>query len=569
MNGLMMDMPLMISGVLRHVALYHADTEIVSRQTDGSIHRGTYAATELRARQVACALASLGITPGERIGTLAWNTHRHFELYYGISGSGAICHTINPRLFPEQIIYIINHAEDSVIFFDQTFLPLVQRLAPACPTVKTWVLLGTQNQLPAETPLPNLLAYEELLATVASKATDYEWPSFDEQTASSLCYTSGTTGNPKGVLYSHRSTILHAYASALPDCAGLSASDVALALVPMFHVNAWGIPYSVPLAGARLVLPGPAFDGKSIYELIEQEGVTYAAGIPSIWYGLLNYMEQHKLRFSRLKRAIIGGVTCPPLLIRALEDFYGVEVRHAWGMTETSPAGVVNAVKHKHAGLSADERFYLKTKQGRPCFGLEVEVVDGEGQRLPHDGCTSGDLLVRGPWVARGYYRNEQAEPALQIESGGRTWLHTGDVASLDTDGYLQITDRSKDIIKSGGEWISSVELENIAMSHPAVAEAAVIAVSHPKWDERPLLLVVRKSAQRVTREELLAFYDGKVVRWSKPDDVVFVDSLPHTATGKVLKTQLREEYTAYQLRESAHTHARNVDDDMSVSNDE
>ena len=558
MNGLMMDMPLMISAVLRHVARYHADTEIVSRSTEGGMHRYTYADAELRARQVACALQALGIAGGERIGTLGWNNHRHFELYYGISGSGAICHTINPRLFPEQIVYILNHAEDRVVFFEQSFLPLVQRLAPLCPTVQAWVLMGAREQLPVEGDLPGLpglAAYEDLLAAAAARAADYEWPSFDEKTASSLCYTSGTTGDPKGVLYSHRSTVLHAFASALPDCAGVSAADVALPVVPMFHVNAWGIPYSIPIVGAKLVLPGPAFDGKSLFELIEQEGVTYAAGIPSIWYGLLNHMEQHKLRFSTLKRVVIGGVTCPPLLIRAFEDFYGVEVRHAWGMTETSPAGVVNTFKAKHAGLGTDERFYLKTKQGRPSFGLELEVVDGEGRRLPHDGCASGDLLVRGHWVASGYYHDETGAALLHTEGGSagqRAWLHTGDVASLDADGYLQITDRSKDIIKSGGEWISSVELETIAMAHPAVAEAAVIAVSHPKWDERPLLLVVRKSAQRVTREDLLAFYDDKVARWSRPDDVVFVDSLPHTATGKLLKTRLREEYAAYTLRESA-----------------
>lgn len=544
MNGLMMNIPLMISALIRHADQFHGDTEIVSRLTEGGIHRYTYSAAERRSRRLAKALLSLGVGMGDRVGTLAWNNHRHFELYYGVSGMGAICHTLNPRLFPDQISYIINHAEDSIIFFDLSFVPLLEKLAPHCPSVKTWVLMTGHAHLPDESSIPNLLCYEDL---IDNHSEDFEWPTFDENTASSLCYTSGTTGHPKGVLYSHRSTILHAYASALSDSTNITARDVALPAVPMFHVNAWGIPYSAPLTGAKLVLPGPYLDGKSLYEMFEHEQVTYTAGIPTVWLGLFNHLQQNGLSLSTLKRTMIGGVACPPAIIKTFQEKYGVQVLHGWGMTETSPLGTLNTLKAKHAALSPEEQLALKAKQGRGIFGLQIEIVDGKGNPLPHDGVASGDLLVRGPWVASGYFREDNST-LLQTDAKGQDWFPSGDVASIDPDGYLQITDRSRDIIKSGGEWISSVDLENIAIAHPAIAEAAVISVAHPKWDERPLLLAVKKASCEVTREELLEFYEGKVLKWWRPDDVVFVDSLPHTATGKLLKTKLRDEFANHKL---------------------
>ncbi len=544
MNGLMMNIPLMISSVIKHAEQFHGDTEIISCLTEGGVHRYTYSAAERRSRQLAKSLQSLGVGMGDRVGTLAWNNHRHFELYFGVSGMGAICHTINPRLFPEQISFIINHAEDNSIFFDLSFLPLMEKLAPHCPSVKSWVLMAGPDHLPDESSIPNLLCYEDL---VDSQSDDFEWPTFDENTASSLCYTSGTTGNPKGVLYSHRSTILHAYAAALPDSTNLNASDVVLPAVPMFHVNAWGIPYSAPLTGAKLVLPGPYLDGKSLYEIFEKERVTYTAGIPTVWLGLFNHLQQYSLTLSSLKRVVVGGVTCPPSIIKTFEKQYGVNVLHGWGMTETSPIGTLNTLKAKHAALSPDQQCALKAKQGRGIYGLQIEIVDGKGNTLPHDGVAKGDLLVRGPWVASGYYKEDNSN-LLHTDAKGRDWFPSGDVASIDPDGYLQITDRSKDIIKSGGEWISSVDLENIAITHPAVAEAAVISIPHPKWGERPLLLVVKKASCNVTREQMLEFYTGKVLKWWCPDDVVFVDSLPHTATGKLLKTKLRDDFANHKL---------------------
>jgi fatty-acyl-CoA synthase len=544
MNGLMMNMPLLVSSLIEHADRLHGDTEIVSRLTEGGIHRYTYSSAHRRAKQLARALQALGVEMGDRIGTLAWNNHRHFELYFGISGMGAICHTINPRLFPEHISYIINHAEDCIIFFESSFLPLVERLAPHCPSVKAWVLLSNPDILPHDASLPDLLYYEEL---IDSHSDDFRWPIFDENQASSLCYTSGTTGNPKGVLYSHRSTILHTFASALPDSGSASARDVALPVVPMFHVNAWGIPYSAALVGAKLVLPGPYADGKSLYEIIEQEGVTSAGGVPTIWMGLLNYVQQHGLGFSTLKRGLIGGVACPPELIKSFEEEYGIQLQHGWGMTETSPIGTLNSFKAKHATLSAEERFALKAKQGRGIFGIQMEIVNSEGKPLPHDGKSFGDLLVRGLWVANSYFKNEDNSPLL-TDDQGREWFYSGDVATIDPDGFMQITDRSKDIIRSGGEWISSIELENIAASHPAIAEAAVIGVPHAKWSERPLLLAVKKGNSEVSREELLTYFEGKVANWCYPDDALFVDSLPHSATGKLLKTKLREDFANHKL---------------------
>ena len=535
-----MHQPLLIAGLLRHAATWHGTTEIVSRRPEGGLHRTTYAQAHERAKQLANAFARLGINAGDRIGTLAWNTHRHFELYYGISGRGAVCHTINPRLFAEQLVYIINHAQDRLLFFDLTFLPLVEKLAPLCPTVESWILMTGPEHLPARSELPHLRDYESLLA---AEAPDYEWPEFDENTASSLCYTSGTTDQPKGVLYSHRSTLLHSYAAGLPDCFNCGARDVILPVVPMFHVNAWGIPYLAPMIGAKLVMPGPGLDAASLYELFESEGVTFSAGVPTIWFGLLQYMREGQRQFSTLRKMIIGGAACPPALLRAFADELHVEIRHAWGMSETSPLGTVATLKATQASQPPAAQFAALVSQGRVIFGIDMEIVGDDGQPLPHDGEAFGDLLVRGPFVAADYFGT--LTPG-QLTAGG--WFRTGDVATIDAEGFMRITDRSKDVIKSGGEWISSIELENQAMAHPAVAEAAVIGVPHPRWSERPLLLVVRKPGQDVSAEELLRFYDGKVATWWKPDAVEFVAQLPHTATGKLLKTQLRKDFAGYEL---------------------
>ena len=516
MQGLMMDRPLLISGLLQHAGQNHGDTEIVSSLPVGGMHRYTYGEAHRRSRQLARVLLSLGVRPGDRIGTLAWNTHRHFEIYYAVSGMGAICHTINPRLFPEQIAYISNHADDRFVFFDVTFAGLIEALAPQCPTVKGWIALCRPDEIPANA-IPNLLCYEELLA---AQSDDYDWPQFDENTASSLCYTSGTTGNPKGVLYSHRSTVLHAYGSSLPDSLGASARDCILPVVPMFHVNAWGLPYACALTGAKLVMPGPHLDGASLHSLFESEGVTMSAGVPTIWLGLLQHLQANKLKLSTVRRLVIGGSAAPPAMIRAFDEQFDVTVLHAWGMTEMSPLGTVNTFKNKHLALPPEERDRIRLKQGRNIFGVELKIVDGEGGALPHDGKAFGDLLVRGPWVTSGYFRSEDEDT---LRDG---WFPTGDVATIDPDGYMQITDRSKDVIKSGGEWISSIDLENIAVAHPAVTEAAVIGAPHPKWDERPLLVVIRKAGQEVSREELMAFYEGKVAKWWIPDDVIFVERL-------------------------------------------
>jgi fatty-acyl-CoA synthase len=538
MHGLMQNMPLMISSLIRHADRNHGDTAIVSRETTGGLHRYTYRDAHRRARQMARALLSLGVKPADRVATLAWNNHRHFELYYAVSGMGAILNTVNPRLFPEQIAYIINHAEDGLVFFDLTFLPLVEGIAPHCKGVRAWVALTDRAHMP-ESKL-DLLCYEEL---VNAHSDDYDWPEFDENTASSLCYTSGTTGNPKGALYSHRSTVLHAYGSALPDALNLSARDTVLPVVPLFHVNAWGLPYACALAGAKLVMPGPQLDGASLHELFEAEEVTVSAGVPTIWLGLLQHLQAKGLKLSTVKRLVIGGSAAPPAMIRTFDEAFGVTVLHAWGMTEMSPLGTVNTPKSKHLKLSAAERDKLRLNQGRPIYGVDMKIVDDEGRELPRDGKAFGDLLVRGPWIVSGYFKGEGGNV---LREGG--WFPTGDVATLDADGYMQITDRSKDVIKSGGEWISSIDLENLAVAHPAVAEAAVIGVAHPKWDERPLLIVVKKAGQDVTREQLLDFMRDKIAKWWMPDDVVFVDSLPHTATGKLLKTKLREEFRDHKL---------------------
>jgi acyl-CoA synthetase (AMP-forming)/AMP-acid ligase II len=544
MLGLMQNQPLLISGLIDFAERHHGDGEIVSRRVEGDIHRYAWRDVARRARQVANGLDAFQLGFSDRVATLAWNGYRHLELYFGVSGSGRVLHTINPRLHPEQIAWIANHAEDQVLCFDLSFLPIVQAVHAKCPTVKHWIALCDADKLPADSGIPGLLSYE---AWLADKSSTYRYPVFDENTASSMCYTSGTTGNPKAALYSHRSTTLHAYAAALPDVMSISARDAILPVVPMFHVNAWGIPYSAALTGAKLVFPGPAMDGKSIYELIEAEKVSYAAGVPTVWQMMLMHMKPAGLKFSTLKRTVIGGSACPPAMINAFRDDYGVEVLHAWGMTELSPLGTLCTLKNKHLDLPKDEQMKLLLKQGRAIYGVDLKIVGADGQDLPHDGSAAGDLLVRGPWVVREYFKGEGGAPLVK-DAHGDEWFPTGDVATIDVDGYMQITDRSKDVIKSGGEWISSIEIENIAVAHPAVAMAACIGVFHPKWDERPIVVVVKKPGAEVGRDELLAFYEGKTAKWQIPDDVVFVDAIPLGATGKMLKTRLREQLKDYRL---------------------
>lgn len=542
LNGLMMQTPLTISSLIVHADRHHPDAEIVSRRVEGDIHRTTYRQLHTRSRRLADALGQLGIGDGDRVATLAWNGYRHMELYFGVSGRGSVLHTLNPRLIGEQIAWIINHAEDRALFFDLTFLPIVEGIAPHCPSVRHWVAMIDRERMPAASKV-ELLCYEDLIDRGDS---DYAWPEIDENRASSMCYTSGTTGNPKGVLYSHRSTVLHSMGAALPDALNLSSRDCILPVVPMFHVNAWGLPYVAPMVGAKLVFPGGALDGKSLYELFEAEKVTCSAGVPTVWQGLLAHTEAGNLRFSTMNRTVIGGSACPPSMLRLFQEKYGVQVLHAWGMTEMSPLGTVSTFKGKHRAVDEASRTALQYKQGRVIFGVDMKIVDADGNELPWDGRSFGDLLVRGPWVLREYFR-QQASP-LQKDDVGRGWFPTGDVATIDPDGYMQITDRSKDVIKSGGEWISSIDIENIAVSHPAVAMAACIAAYHPKWDERPLLVVVRKPGVEVTRDQLIAHYEGKVARWQVPDDVVFVDAIPLGATGKMLKTRLREQFKDYRL---------------------
>ena len=539
MLGLMQSQPLLISDLIVFAERHHGDAEIVSRRVEGDIHRYTYKDSAQRARRVANALDAMGLAFSDRVATLAWNGYRHFELYYGVSGSGRVLHTINPRLHPDQIAWIANHAEDQVLCFDLSFLPLVQAVHARCSTIKHFVALCDANKLPVDTGVPNLVSYE---AWIGAQSDVYEWPSFDENTASSMCYTSGTTGNPKAALYSHRSSTLHAFAAALPDAINMSAMDSILPVVPMFHVNAWGIPYAAALTGAKLVFPGPAMDGKSIYELMELEKVTLSAGVPTVWQMLLSYMKPLGLKFSTMTRTVIGGSACPPAMIEAFNHDYHVEVLHAWGMTEMSPLGTLCALKNKHTALDSGDKMKIRLKQGRAVFGVDMKILGDAGEVLPWDGKTYGDLYVKGPWVVRGYYRDEGGDPLVN------GWFPTGDVGTIDADGYLQITDRSKDVIKSGGEWISSIEIENIAVAHPAVAMAACIGVAHPKWDERPIIAVVKKPGAELTREELIAFYDGKTAKWQVPDDVVFVDAIPLGATGKMLKTRLREQLKDYKL---------------------
>jgi 3-(methylthio)propionyl---CoA ligase len=541
MRGLMMDRPLLISSILEYAANHHGDAEMVSCTADQMVHRTTYAELRHRIKRLANALASqLGVGLGDRVATLAWNDHRHFELYYAIAGIGAVTHTINPRLFPEQIAYIVNHAEDRYLFTDPMFLPLVERLAPELKTLEGIFVLCDEAHMP-----PCGLDVDCYESLIADQPATFEWPVFDDTTACGLCYTSATTGRPKGALYHHRSTVLHALAIALPDAMGLSARETVLPVVPMFHANAWGLAYVCPLVGARMVMPGPKLDGASLYEQFERERVTVAAGVPTIWFGLLRHLQETGNRLSSLKRVLIGGSAAPRSMIETFEREHGVEVLHGWGMTEMSPVGSLGSLNPTLARLPVEQRYRIKQKQGHAIWGVEFKIVDEQSRRLPHDGRSAGVLFVRGPWVASAYFRDDEATAEAFDREG---WFSTGDVATIDADGYMEITDRAKDMIRSGGEWISSIALENAAVGHPGLAEAAVIAVAHPKWGERPLLIARREPGATVERAEIIEYLRDRVAKWWLPDDVLFVDELPHTATGKIQKAVLRERFKEHRL---------------------
>jgi fatty-acyl-CoA synthase len=544
MLGLMQQRPLLISSLLDYAEQYRPNGAIVSRMLDGSIHHGSWGEVARRSKQVARTLRQLGVAPGDRVATLAWNHHRHLELFFGVSGIGTILHTVNPRLFPDQLRYIITHAEDSVLFFDLTFTDLVEQLAADLPRVKTYVALCTRAEMP-DTRLPGLLCYEDLLA---EQTGDFDWPIFDENTASSLCYTSGTTGNPKGVLYSHRSSVLHSFGLMAADTMAVSARETYLLCAPMFHVNCWGIPYAGAGTGAKLVLPGNRLDGASLFELIRDEGVTFAGAVPTVWLTLFAWMEQNRDSISldglKLKTVLSGGTAVPRVVIEKVRDYFGARMLHAWGMTEMSPLGTCGSLLPRHLDMPEEDRIAVHLKQGRTVYGVEVRIADDQGNALPRDGKSVGEIQARGPWVLSGYFKGVGGQV---VDPDG--WFRTGDVGTLDAEGFLAITDRAKDVVKSGGEWISSIELENLAVSHPAVREAAVIAARHPRWQERPLLLVQCKDGMTVTAEDMNVFLSAHVAKWWLPDDVIVVDSLPHTATGKVLKTRLREDYAGWLER--------------------
>jgi fatty-acyl-CoA synthase len=542
MLGLMQDWPLLCHRIIDHAATYHADRPVVSRSVEGPIHTTNYADIRKRALKVAQRLDRDGIRFGDRVATLAWNTWRHLESWYGILGIGAIYHTVNPRLFPDQICWIVNHAEDRMMFVDLTFLPILEKHAAGLKTIERFVVLTDAAHMPATT-LKNAVAYEEWIGEVDG---DFAWKSFDENTAAGMCYTSGTTGHPKGVLYSHRSNVLHAFMASLPDSKGISSRDVVLPVVPLFHANGWSLAFSTPMTGASLVLPGAKLDGASIYELLDSYKVTFTAAVPTVWLMLLQDLEKTGHKLPHLKRVVIGGSACPRAVTQTFQDKYGVEVIHAWGMTEMSPLGSLCTMKPEYAALSGEARLDVQMKQGHPPFGVEMKITDDNGKPLPWDGKTFGRLKVRGPAVARAYFKDDSN--ILDAEG----YFDTGDVATMDKHGYMQITDRSKDVIKSGGEWISSIDLENLAVGHPKVAEAAVIGVRHPKWDERPLLVVVLKKDQTAGKDEILAFMQGKIAKWWMPDDVAFVEEIPHTATGKIQKTVLRERFKDYRLPSAA-----------------
>ena len=539
----------MISSLIEHAATFHADTEIVSRTAEGHTRRTTWSQVAEQSRQVANALAELGITEGDRVATLAWNSDRHLALYFGVSGSGAVMHTVNPRLFPEQIVYIVGHAEDRVLFFDSTFAPLVGQLAPQLESVETFVVMTDREHMPDVPGIPadRLRCWDEL---IGQQSTHYDWPEFDERSASSLCYTSGTTGNPKGVLYSHRSTMLHTLMAAARDAIDIHSGSRILLVVPMFHANAWGTPYTAAMVGAKLVMPGPHLDGESVYQLMKSEGVNQSQGVPTVWMMLFAYLDEHPEIDPHelgLRIAGTGGAALPQSMIERFDRDFGAVSMQGWGMTETSPLCVIGRLLPKHEGLSEQEHTRIKLKQGRGVWGVELKIVDDDGNRLPWDGKAFGEVWVRGPWIASGYYRGEGGD---KLDAEG--FFPTGDVATIDPDGYLQLVDRAKDVIKSGGEWVSSIDLENAALGHPAIAEAAVIGVAHPKWQERPLLIAVLRNGHTATREDVLEYLAGQVAKWWLPDDVVFVDELPHTATGKVLKLELRKQYQDHQLPDAA-----------------
>jgi fatty-acyl-CoA synthase len=536
MLGLMQDWPLLLHRIIDHAATNHAERQVVTRSIEGPIQTTTYAAIRARALRVAKRLERDGIKLGDRVATLAWNSGRHLEAWYGIVGIGAIYHTVNPRLFPDQIAWIMNHAEDRVAMIDLTFVPLLEKLASRLPKLERYIILTDNAHMPA-TALPNAVPYEDWLAEVDG---DFAWKTFDENTAAGMCYTSGTTGNPKGVLYSHRSNILHALIANGADVLGHTARDVVLPVVPLFHANGWALAFAAPMAGAQMVMPGMKLDGASVYELLNTYKVTCTAAVPTVWLGLLQHLEQTGGKLPYLKRVVIGGSACPRMVTEKFQDVYGVDVIHAWGMTEMSPLGTVCTLKPEYAGLTGEARIDLQQKQGHAPFGVEMKITDDAGRRQPWDGKTFGRLKVRGPAVTKSYFKEDHE--VLDDEG----FFDTGDVSTIDPYGYMQITDRAKDVIKSGGEWISSIEIENLAVGHPKVAEAAVIGLRHPKWDERPLLVVVAKKDQTATREELLGFLQGKIAKWWMPDDIVFVDEIPHTATGKIQKTVLRERFKDY-----------------------
>jgi fatty-acyl-CoA synthase len=539
MLGLMQDWPLLCHRVIDHAAINHPERAIISRSIEGPLHSISYPELRTRALKLAQRLARDGVRKGDRVATLAWNTWRHLEAWYGILGVGAIYHTVNPRLFPEQIVWIINHAEDRVMMTDLTFIPLLEKLADKLTSIERYVVLTDAAHMP-KTTLRNAVPYEEWIAEADG---DFTWASFDENTAAGMCYTSGTTGNPKGVVYSHRSNVLHSMVAIQPDMVGLSSREVVMPVVPLFHANGWSLALTGPMAGASMVMPGMKLDGPSVYELLNQFKVTCTAAVPTVWLMLLQHLEATGGKLPHLKKVVIGGSACPRAMTKTFQDVYGVEVIHAWGMTEMSPLGTVCTLKPEYAGLTGEARLDIQQKQGHTPFGIEMKITDDSERELPWDGKTFGRLKVRGPAVAKAYFKGEGGE-ILDVDG----FFDTGDVATIDRHGYMQITDRSKDVIKSGGEWISSIDIENLAVGHPKVAEAAVIGIRHPKWDERPLLVIVLKKDQTATKEELLEFLQGKIAKWWMPDDVVIVDEIPHTATGKIQKITLRERFRNYVL---------------------